>query len=95
MNKELLVKIWILLIILTLILSFIAMIYPFQRIFSLWNFQGPLFILNLIVVISGLIISIFLIRQKVKFSKYLLVLSAIILLIWFIVVFTVLSGSFG
>lgn len=87
MNKELLVKVWIFLTLLTVVMS-----VAFSS-FNFYTISGPFFIFHIIILISGLVVSLFLIKQKIKFSKHLLALSTIILLVWLI--FILFSGCIG
>ena len=87
MNKELLVKVWIFLSFLTLVMSVASASFNFYTI------SGSLFIFHILVVVSGIVVSLFSIKQKIKFSKHLLVLNAVILLVWLI--FILFSGCFG
>ncbi len=90
MNKELLVKVWIGLVILTGIIWILNFLINFAI-----SLNGILVILHIGIIASGFVISLTSIKKGVKFSKHLFLLSIIFLIISVLALYYFTCGFVG
>jgi len=90
MDKELLVKVWIGLVILTGIIWILNFLTNFAI-----SFNGVLVILHIGILVAGFIISLTSFKKEVKFSKHLLLVSIIFLIISVLALYYFTCGFVG